>query len=95
MDELNRRLEEYQSAIEKRDEFITRLSSSLQSTIQQRDELQQSAQLEAQKLAQEITVLREQLRQTSAFLRDKDFSGINAAEFVTLKNQVLRGSGLC
>ena len=88
MDEVNQRLREYQEAVEKRDEYISRLSSSLQSTIEQRDQLQRSAQLEAQKLAQEITVLQQQLQQTSAFLRDKDFSGINAAEFVTLKNQV-------
>ncbi|KAF0298284.1 hypothetical protein FJT64_004397 [Amphibalanus amphitrite] len=92
MEEVNQRLQEYQEAIQKRDDYISRLSSSLQSTIQQRDQLQQSAHQEAQKLAQEITVLQQQLQQTSAFLRDKDFSGINAAEFVTLKNQELRAA---
>ncbi len=56
-------LEEFRSAMVRRDDVIKQLSSSLQATIENRDSLQSEYMTQASQLAQQVQLLQAQLKQ--------------------------------
>jgi hypothetical protein len=76
---------EFQEAVKHREEIISQLSSSLQQAIATRDALQ----VQGDHLAQEVAVLRNQLKATTELIEGHHWNtGIKPHDYVTLQNKV-------
>ncbi|XP_065096299.1 pericentrin isoform X2 [Paramisgurnus dabryanus] len=69
-------LKQLQTAVEKRNEIISQLSTNLQVALQSRDQVQ----LEAQQLTSQIQALQQQLQQTKEYLRSKSLGSVDLTQ---------------
>lgn len=90
LEEYRRRIQEFQSALSQRDDIISQLSDRLMATLQNRDDIQTEAAIQAENLAQEISMLKLQLQQAREILeRQKSKDGISAEEILELQKQII------
>ncbi|XP_023240988.1 girdin-like [Centruroides sculpturatus] len=90
MEEFRKRIQEFQCALSQRDDIINRLSDRLIATLKNRDNIQKESVIQAESLAQEISILKLQLQQAREILeRQKGKDGISAEELLEAQKQVI------